>query len=65
MSGCLASLPSHEQKQLDMTGLLQKMLTQGAIINTVPIEDRWFEVDSVSDLTCYESLEPVKFSSLN
>lgn len=65
ISGCLASLPVREQKQLDMTGLLQKMLTQGAIIKTVPIEDRWFEVDSVTDLTCYESLEPVKFSSLN
>ena len=64
ISGCLASLPVHEQKQLDMTGLLQKMLTQGAIIKTVPIEDRWFEVDSVSDLTCYESLELVEFSNL-
>ena len=62
ISGCLASLPIREQQRLDMTGLLQKMLTQGAIIKAVPIEDRWFEVDSVSDLACYESLESVEFS---
>jgi len=64
ISGYLASLPIHEQKQLDMTGLLQRMLTQGATINTVPIKDRWFEIDSVSDLACYEDLDIVEFPNL-
>ncbi|MCP4047239.1 MAG: phosphocholine cytidylyltransferase family protein [Gammaproteobacteria bacterium] len=61
ISGYLKSLPVHEQKQLDMTGLLQRMLTQGVVINTIPINDRWFEVDNVSDLERYESLNTVEF----
>jgi choline kinase len=64
ISGYIASLPMPEQYQLDMTGLLQRMLIQGAIINTVPIEDRWFEVDSVGDLACYEKLDIVEFPSI-
>jgi choline kinase len=65
ISGYLATLPILEQRQLDMTSLLQRMLTLGAIIKTVPIKDRWFEVDSISDLACYETLDPVEFPSLN
>ena len=65
ISGYLKTLPIHEQKQLDMTGLLRRMLTQGAIIKTAPIKDRWFEVDSVSDLACYESLDLDEFPSIN
>jgi len=58
----LARLPLHEQKQLDMTGLLQRLLAQGANIDTVPINDRWFEVDSASDLARYQSLDIVEFA---
>jgi choline kinase len=65
ISGYLATLPIQEQKQLDMTGLLQRMLTQGAVIKTVPIKDRWFEVDSVSDLACYENLNISEFPGMS
>jgi len=65
ISGYMASLPMHEQKRLDMTSLLQRMLTQGKIINTVPIKDRWFEVDSVSDLACYENLDISEFPTIS
>jgi len=61
ISSYLATLPIHEQKQLDMTSLLQRMLTHGTVIKTVPIKDRWFEVDSVNDLACYENLDLVEF----
>lgn len=65
ISSCLATLPVFKQKQLDMTGLLQRMLTRGTIIKTSPIKDRWFEVDSVSDLAFYETLDIGVFPGFN
>lgn len=50
----LESILPDEKKQLDMTCLLQRMLAQGAIIETVPVDDRWLEVDSASDLSVYD-----------
>jgi choline kinase len=34
---------------LDMTGLFSQLISLGTIINTVPIDSAWFEIDSASD----------------
>jgi choline kinase len=65
ISHYLTTLSDFEQRQLDMTGLLQQLLNQGAIINAVPIKDRWFEVDSASDLACYETLDISEFPKIS
>ena len=36
--------------------LLSRLLATGARIDTVPISDRWFEVDSERDLALYETM---------
>jgi hypothetical protein len=64
ISHYLAILSGFEQQKLDMTGLLQQLLNQGTIINTVPIRDQWFEVDSASDLECYEALDNAAFPKI-
>jgi len=43
-----------ELDKLDMTSLLQGIIHSGVIVNTVPIKDKWFEVDSETDLRSYE-----------
>lgn len=65
MTDCLATLPVRTQQQLDLTGLLSKMVMQGVIIRTVPISDRWFEVDTVRDLACYGILGRDEFPNFN
>jgi len=41
--------------RLDMTSLLQRLLNDGVVINTVAIAEPWYEVDSESDLRLYEA----------
>ena len=50
---CAALAPAAVDR-LDMTGLLRLLLEQGAAIGTVPVEGRWCEADSASDLNNYE-----------
>ncbi len=50
----LAVLSREQQDRLDMTALLAGLLRSGFPIDTVPVEDRWLEVDSEQDLELYE-----------
>ncbi len=56
VEGYLASLPPSEVDRLDMTGLLRRLLALGVRIDTVPVSDRWFEVDTERDLLVYETM---------
>lgn len=40
--------------RLDMTGLLRLLLSQKAVIQAIPVQGRWCEADSESDLRNYE-----------
>lgn len=46
--------------RLDMTSLLGKLLTRGVKIYTVPIRNRWFEIDNERDIALYPSLLNVR-----
>lgn len=50
----LGELPAEQVDRLDMTSLLQRLLSRGVKIDTVPIAEPWFEVDSETDLRLYE-----------
>jgi len=50
----LAALPPERADKLDMTGLLGELLAQGVVVEAIPVEGRWCEVDSASDLALYE-----------
>lgn len=50
-----AGMTSEQVAKLDMTSLLRGLLAQGERIGTVAIGDRWYEIDSQSDLELYES----------
>jgi len=52
----LSGLTSKERDSLDMTSLLRGLLKSGVLIETVPIDGQWFEVDSENDLKLYNSL---------
>tara|TARA_B100001093_G_scaffold520394_1_gene615406 strand:- start:4547 stop:5287 length:741 start_codon:yes stop_codon:yes gene_type:complete len=43
--------------KLDITSFLKILINEGIIINVVPINDNWYEIDSESDLNVYESLK--------
>ncbi len=48
------NLNSVEQDEAHMTGMLQKIVQRGEIfIGCVPYNQKWGEVDSISDLECY------------
>jgi len=51
----MATLPDETVRTLDMTGLIRLSLAQGLKIAVAPIEGRWCEVDSQSDLDVYET----------
>lgn len=53
----LSTLSSQEQDRLDATSLLQALIKSDVVVSGVPIGDRWYEVDSESDLSIYESLQ--------
>ncbi|MBI3868538.1 MAG: phosphocholine cytidylyltransferase family protein [Verrucomicrobia bacterium] len=51
----LDSLSDSERDRLDMTGMLSALLARKTEITTVPVDGRWCEVDSDSDLALYQS----------
>lgn len=52
----LTSLPESTVSKLDVTSLLQRLLSRKVAIQTVPIAGQWYEVDSERDLMLYERL---------
>lgn len=50
----LRSLNSTQIDKLDMTSLLQHVISAGDVIKTVPYKDHWGEVDHASDLMLYQ-----------
>ena len=53
---CLEALSSTERDQLDMTGLLQRLIVAKVPVVGVPINEPWCEVDTSSDLQRYRSV---------
>jgi len=39
--------------RMDMTTLLKGLVLSGIRVNAIPIEDKWYEIDSESDLKKY------------
>ncbi|MDH3972685.1 MAG: phosphocholine cytidylyltransferase family protein [Deltaproteobacteria bacterium] len=56
VKGYLSTLNQEECDRLDMTGLLNRLIERKIIIDTVPINEWWYEVDSEKDLKIYNSL---------
>ena len=54
MESFIHNLPREERDRIDVTALLSQMLAVGAVVETSPVEGRWCEVDSASDLELYE-----------
>lgn len=54
MESFIHALAPVERDQIDATTLLSRMLAGGAVIGTSPVDGRWCEVDSASDLALYE-----------
>ncbi len=54
VENCLVQLTPEQADRLDMTSLLQQLLQQEVKIQTVAIEESWYEVDSESDLRLYQ-----------
>ena len=50
----LDKLPATDVDKLDMTSLLQRLISRGVRIQTVAIDSAWYEVDSEADLRSYE-----------
>ena len=50
----LGTLAPAAVDRLDMTSLLRALLAGGVRIDTVPVSDRWFEVDTARDLAVAE-----------
>ena len=62
MSSFLRRHSSEVQDRMDMTTLLRGAIENGIELLSVPIEDRWYEVDTDSDRQKYEAL-PALFES--
>ncbi|MBI5753333.1 MAG: phosphocholine cytidylyltransferase family protein [Hydrogenophilales bacterium] len=45
----LASLVPSEVDRLDMTGLLQRLIASGVVIQGLPVNGMWYEIDTESD----------------
>ena len=52
----LKKLTKKEINGLDMTTLLNSLVTGKIAIQTVAVNGRWCEVDSIDDLTLYERM---------
>ncbi|WMJ81322.1 phosphocholine cytidylyltransferase family protein [Clostridium sp. MB40-C1] len=50
----LDTLSEEEKNKLDMTSLLNRLLSIGMKIHTIPYDDLWLEVDNKNDLELYE-----------
>jgi len=51
----LKEFTQEELSKLDMTTLIQGLINVGIEVTGIPIADRWFEVDTESDLRTYQS----------
>ncbi len=60
----LAGLIENEKDKLDMTSLLNRLLKTGVTVDTCPVNGKWCEVDSPSDLNAYNQVlaKPGKWS---
>ncbi len=56
VSDFLHGLPPHRRDKLDITTLLSMMISNGSVINTVPLNGWWCEIDSGHDLTVAEKV---------
>lgn len=56
VEGLLNTFSATELDKLDMTSLLQSFIEANGTINCVPIDDSWYEVDSLDDLNLYNEL---------
>ena len=54
--GYLEQFKQSEIDSMDMTMLLQGLIGAGVEVQGVPIMDKWYEVDSESDLRKYEAI---------
>lgn len=54
VSATLGRFSDPERDRLDMTSLLRALIHDGTVIHAVPVNGRWCEVDSESDLLLYE-----------
>jgi L-glutamine-phosphate cytidylyltransferase len=54
VKGYLSKISQKSIDKMDMTCLLSGLIKSGIVINAVPITDRWFEVDTESDLNKYQ-----------
>lgn len=52
----LSTLAPDARDRLDMTSLLQRLIKQGRVINTVPVRGGWGEVDNEQDLHLYHTM---------
>jgi L-glutamine-phosphate cytidylyltransferase len=57
VTALLSSLSQKEQDRLDATSLLRALIRNDGVVSGVPIGDRWYEVDSESDLSKYATLQ--------
>jgi len=55
VAGWLSRLDERTRRALEMTHLLQGLVSDGVPVGAVPVDGRWCEVDSVRDLALYES----------
>jgi L-glutamine-phosphate cytidylyltransferase len=56
----LKQLSQSDIDKLDMTKLFQNLIENKIVINAVSIKDKWFEVDSESDLNVYNGETPIQ-----
>lgn len=54
MERFIHALAPAERDRIDATSLLSQMLAGGAVVRTSPVDGRWCEVDTASDLELYE-----------
>ena len=52
----LSDVSDNELDKMDMTTMLNRLINKGTIINTCPIDDDWFEIDTENDLNVYHEL---------
>ena len=53
VSNYLMKIEKYKLDRMDMTTLLKGLVLSGIRVNAIPIEDKWYEIDSESDLKNY------------
>lgn len=54
-----STLDPRERDRLDMTALLKGLIRSGVPVRTIPVDGRWYEVDSERDLQLYERISEI------